>query len=339
MSQDTIELDEFVTLYSGYLSKQLNESMQEAWKEQLWKEQKEEYTEEYNERSKELKGVAKLTKYEDFIIISSRIIAGALFLGLCYALHHYWRFNEIDWEEWSWKMIQRRFLVIIFYIVCLAVGFFCAAFHVEGVERNIHKKISDIKYKRRKEERENEKTLNEDAKSDFLSQDAPKIKGEFILQFCLHQADDVVDAYTKELRTKKKEAFDFIKRQEDYCKEVQSTFSSDSEKGKSLLTIIEERIFHTKFRMKNIDEMIAQSNQFKVTLEQQAQKVLKKIKEREAEQKLAAKIQQDNGEGLDLNLTDDEDMLDSFQTLETFLSESSCFVDMVQEMDNDSPIT
>ena len=30
-----------------YLSKQLSESMQEAWKEELWKEQKEEYIKQY----------------------------------------------------------------------------------------------------------------------------------------------------------------------------------------------------------------------------------------------------------------------------------------------------
>lgn len=55
MSQNTIELDEFVTLYSGYLSKQLNESMQEAWKEELWIENKKEYTQQYRKRTQKTK--------------------------------------------------------------------------------------------------------------------------------------------------------------------------------------------------------------------------------------------------------------------------------------------
>ena len=53
MSQNTIELDEFVTLYSGYLSKQLNESMQEAWKEELWIENKKEYTQQKAKEGRE----------------------------------------------------------------------------------------------------------------------------------------------------------------------------------------------------------------------------------------------------------------------------------------------
>lgn len=338
MSHDTIELDDFVSLYSGYLSKKLNESMQEAWKEVLWKECENEYTKQFHEKSKELHGIEKLPKYEKLIIVSLRLVAGMIFFGLCYAMHQYWNFDEIDWGEWSWEMFRRRFLVVIFYIVCFVVGIFGAAIYGEVVEKNIDRQISVVYHKNKREQRESEKTLKEDAKSDFFSQTAPKISGEFVLRFCLHQADDVVDAYTRELRTKKKEAVNFIKRQEEYTKEVQSTFSQDSERGKSLLSIIEERISHTKFRIKNIDDMIAQSKEFKITLEQQAKKVLQKINGREAEQKLVAKIQRDNGDGLDLNLTDDEEMLDSFQTLETFLSESSCFVDMVQEMDNNSPI-
>lgn len=232
------------------------------------------------------------------------------------------------WESMKTSCVTLSYELFLIIIICVAFAFFS--------EKILGPKARA--FRRQIRERQRGTNISKDAQKEFFSKETPKIKGEFVLQFCLHQADDVVDAYTKELRTKKKEAFDFIKRQEEYSKEVQSTFSRDSEKGKSLLQVIEERIFHTKFRMKNIDEMIAQSEEFKVTLEQQAKKVVQKIKEREAEQKLVAKIQQDNGEGLDLNLTDDEEMLDSFQTLETFLSESSCFVDMVKEMDNDSPI-
>ena len=313
--------------------------MQEAWKEQLWKEQKEEYTKQFHEKSKELQGLEKLPEYKDFIIISLRILTVLTYIGISHIIlrsifgEGYWRAK--DFSEWSWAWFEGQ----LFIFLAGFVGFIGFIIYVHIPEKKIKDKISNIKWKKQKEQRESKKTLNEDAKKDFFAQEAPKIKGEFILQFCLHQADDVVNGYTKELRTKKREAFDFIKRQEEYSKEVQSTFSSDSEKGKSLLQVIEERIFHTKFRMKNIDEMIAQSQQFKATLEQQAQKVVQKIKDREAERELIAKIQQDNGEELDLNLTDDEEMLDSFQTLETFLSESSCFVDMVKEMDNDSPIT
>ena len=330
MNQDTIELDEFVTLYSGYLSEQLNKAMQDAWKEDLWKKNKENYIQQFREKNKHSKWIQSVLLKHNFIEDSISIPAYIItFIG---AVWQIFSIAQDQKEDTIWNGI-----VSFVYIFIISIIFYGVAFLLVTLIRD---KILIPKaqlIRRWIKERQKEFSIEEEAQKDFFSEEIPKIKGEFILSFCLNQADDIVKNYTKELRTKKKEAFDFIKRQEEYTKEVQSTFSSDSEKGKSLLKVIKERIFHTKFRMQNIDEMIAQSQQFQKTLKQKAQQVVQKMKDREAEQRLANKIQQDNGDGLDLNLIDDEEMLDSFQTLETFLSESSCFVDMVQEMDNDFP--
>lgn len=126
MSQDTIELDEFVTLYSGYLSKQLNESMQEAWKEELWKEQKDEYIKQYRKKQQGKKWLNDLLSEHGIIEILVLIPLTVLFLGIGI---YFMTSIESDpdasfWESMKTSCVTLSYELFLIIIICVAFAFF-----------------------------------------------------------------------------------------------------------------------------------------------------------------------------------------------------------------------